>query len=88
MVRTRTVATTAFKAQYAQILDGLHRREWDRVILTKRGVAVGALVPPIPEEVGIARLHGFLRGSVIIPDGVDLAEPALAGEIIGGRDQS
>jgi prevent-host-death family protein len=76
MGTTRTISATEFKAKCLDILDRLHRREWDRVVVTKRGVAVGVLVPPSADASEVERLHGLLRGSVIIPPGVDLAAPA------------
>jgi antitoxin (DNA-binding transcriptional repressor) of toxin-antitoxin stability system len=47
----------------------------ERVVITKRGVAVAVLVPPTAEAALVERLHGFLRGSVVIPPEIDLTAP-------------
>jgi len=74
---TRTISATEFKAKCLDILERVRRREWDRVVVTKRGVAVGVLVPPAANAGELERLPGFLRGSVIIPPDVDLTAPVL-----------
>ena len=38
---------------------------------------MAVLIPPASEEAAILGLHGFMRGMVIIPDGVDLTSPVL-----------
>jgi hypothetical protein len=35
------------------------------------------LVPPDDGRDAVQRIHGFLRGSVVIPQGTDLTAPAL-----------
>jgi prevent-host-death family protein len=75
MDTTRTISATEFKAKCLDILDRVRRREWDRVVVTKRGVAVGVLVPPPVDATEVERLPGLLRGSVIIPPGVHLTAP-------------
>jgi hypothetical protein len=42
----------------------------------KRGRVVAVVTPPEDAE-NIADLHGFMRGSVIAPDGFDFTAPAL-----------
>jgi prevent-host-death family protein len=75
MGATRTISATEFKAKCLDVLDRIRRHEWDRVIVTKRGVAVAVLVPPSVDAIEVDRLPGFLRGSVIIPRNVDLTAP-------------
>jgi len=75
MGTTRTISATEFKAKCLDILDRVSRREWDRVVVTKRGIAVGVLVPPSADASEVERLPGFLRGSVIMPPDVDLTAP-------------
>ena len=75
MASSRTVSASEFKAKCLDILDRVHAREFDRVIVTKRGVPVAVLVPPPPEAPEVQRLHGFLWGSVVVPPGLDLTEP-------------
>jgi prevent-host-death family protein len=72
----RTVSASEFKAKCLDILDRISRREWDRVVVTKRGIRVAVLVPPTAEPEQVERIHGFLRGSVVIPPDIDLTLPA------------
>lgn len=75
MGKSRTVNATEFKAKCLDILDRISRRELERVIITKRGVAVAVLVPPAAEVAQVERLHGFLQGSVVVPPEIDLTAP-------------
>jgi antitoxin (DNA-binding transcriptional repressor) of toxin-antitoxin stability system len=75
MASPLTLGATEFKAKCLEILDRIGRRELEKVVITKRGVAVGVLVPPTAEAMEVARLPGFLRGSVIIPPEIDLTAP-------------
>jgi antitoxin (DNA-binding transcriptional repressor) of toxin-antitoxin stability system len=69
------ISASNFKAKCLDILDRIGRRELKRVIITKRGVAVAVLMPPPAEPAQVARLHGFLRGSVVVPPEIDLTAP-------------
>lgn len=71
----RIVSASEFKAKCLDILDRIRSKELDRVVVTKRGVPVAVLVPPPAEAVEVERLHGFLRGSVVVPPEIDLAAP-------------
>src|ERR1700730_3172732 len=71
----RIVSASEFKAKCLDILDRIHNRELERVVITKRGVAVALLLPPEAQAAQVERLHGFLRGSVVIPPTVDLTAP-------------
>ena len=75
MAKSRTVNATEFKAKCLDILDRISRRELERVIITKRGVAVALLVPLAAEAAQVKRLHGFLQGSVVVPPEIDLTAP-------------
>jgi hypothetical protein len=72
---TQTISASEFKAKCLNILDRLGKRELDRVIITKRGRTVGVLLPPPAQAV--TELYGCMRGSVVIPEGLDLTEPVL-----------
>jgi prevent-host-death family protein len=72
---THTVNATEFKAKCLDMLDRVGSGEWDSVAITKRGKVVAVLMPPPPASPGTAGLHGFLRGSVQVADGVDLTAP-------------
>lgn len=71
----KLISATEFKATCLDILDRVGTGEWDRVEVTKRGRVVAVLVPPKPAAAAIAGLHGFMRDSVIIPEGLDLTAP-------------
>ena len=71
----RIVSASEFKAKCLDILDRIRSKELERVVVTKRGVPVAVLVPPPPDAGEVARLHGFLRGSVVVPPEIDLTAP-------------
>jgi prevent-host-death family protein len=71
----RTVSASEFKAKCLDILDRIRSKELERVVVTKRGVPVAVLLPPPADAAEVARLHGFLRGSVVVPPEIDLTAP-------------
>jgi prevent-host-death family protein len=73
------MSASEFKAKCLDILDRIRNKELERVVVTKRGVPVAVLVPPPADAAEVAQLHGFLRGSVIVPPDIDLTAP-VAGE--------
>ncbi len=75
MAGSQILSASEFKAKCLEILDRVGRRELAQVVITKRGVAVAVLVPPPAAAVEVERLHGFLRGSVVIPPDIDLTAP-------------
>jgi hypothetical protein len=75
MAGCRIVSASEFKAKCLEIIARVSRRELERVVITKRGIAVGILTPPTPEAAEVEQLHGFLRGSVVVPPEVDLTAP-------------
>jgi len=77
MAVTETISASQFKAKCLGILDRLASREVDRVIVTKRGKTVAEIVPPKQDADAVRNIHGFMRGSVIIADDVDLTESVL-----------
>jgi antitoxin (DNA-binding transcriptional repressor) of toxin-antitoxin stability system len=77
MPATETISATEFKAKCLDILDRISRREMDRLSITKRGAVVAVLVPPDVEAIQVENLHGFMRGSVVIPEGADLTAPII-----------
>lgn len=76
MPRERTISATEFKARCLEIFDQLAARKIGKVTVTKRGRPVAVLTPP-PSQADMTALHGFLRGSVIVPEGIDLTAPVL-----------
>jgi prevent-host-death family protein len=77
MANTETISASEFKAKCLKILDRLAGHELDRVVITKRGKPVAVLVPPEQQADAVRDLYGFMRGSVIIADDVDLTAPVL-----------
>ena len=72
-----TMTATEFKAKCLEILDQIKSGEIDRLTITKRGEPVGVLIAPEHEADALSKLHGSMRGSVIIPEGFDLTAPVL-----------
>jgi prevent-host-death family protein len=77
MPTTQTLSATEFKAKCLNILDRIARHELDRVVITKRGKTVGVLMAPEHQATADRGIYGFMRGSVIIADDVDLTAPIL-----------
>ncbi|AMK23255.1 MULTISPECIES: type II toxin-antitoxin system Phd/YefM family antitoxin [Sphingomonadaceae] len=76
-MRAETYGAADFKTNCLAILDRLARHDVDQVTITKRGRAVAVLTPPPSTTDAIEGLHGFMRGSVSVPTGVDLLAPVL-----------
>lgn len=76
-MRVETYGAADFKTNCLAILDRLARHDVDQVTITKRGHPVAVLTPPPSTEGEVRSLHGFLQGSVTVPDGVDLLAPIL-----------
>jgi prevent-host-death family protein len=72
----KTIAVSAFKPRSLAIIDEVAARKTSRVVLTRRGKPVAAIVPV---EKTPYDPWGALRGTVRIAPGVDLTEPT--GEI-------
>jgi prevent-host-death family protein len=77
MPSAETISATEFKAKCLDILDRIKSRELGRVTITKRGHIVAVLLPPDDDESQVRQLHGFMRGSVVIPADVDLTAPVI-----------
>ena len=76
MPDTQTISASEFKARCLEILDRLADHTLERVTITKRGRVVGVLLAPASHAAAVRHLHGFMRGSVVVPPGIDLTEPA------------
>lgn len=68
--KTREIGATEFKAKCLAILDEVHDRTRDEVIITKRGKPWAKIVPVRGD---IPDIYGFLKGTVVIHG--DLTEP-------------
>ena len=87
MGSSRIVGASEFKAKCLDILDRIHSRELKRVVITKRGIAMALLLPTEAEAAQVERLHGFLRGSVVIPPTVDLTAPTADEPFYADRNE-
>jgi len=77
MATTESISATEFKAKCLDILDRVSRREVEQVTVTKRGKIVAVVIPPEAEAVRVRQIHGFMRGSVVIHEDVDLTAPIV-----------
>ncbi len=77
MQAAQSYTATEFKAKCLEVLDRLAAHKLTRVTITKGGKIVAVLTPPEDPETAVRALHGFLRGSVIAPQGFDFAAPVL-----------
>ena len=78
-MKEATFSATDFKATCLAVLDRLATRDLERVTVTKRGRPVAVLTPPVADEASVREWLKSMRGSVVIPDGADLTEPAFDG---------
>lgn len=72
-----TMSVTEFKAKCLEMLDRIGSRDIDTLTITKRGKVLAVISAPRTREDEIRNLHGFMRGSVILPGGFDLTAPVL-----------
>lgn len=79
------IAASDFKARCLEIFERLASHKLARVTITKRGRVVGILTPPPDEASAVRVLHGFMRGSVVMPPDFDLTAP-VADERFGAED--
>lgn len=70
--REKTIAVSAFKPRSLEIIDEVASRKTARVVLTRHGKPVAALVPI---ESKAYDPWGAMRGTVRVMPGVDLTEP-------------
>ena len=76
-MNSETVSATEFKAKCLDLLNRVSARQISRLEITKRGKIVAVLIPPASQREALEQLHGFLRGSVTVPEAVDLTAPVL-----------
>lgn len=72
-----TISVTNFKARCLEILKRLGQRKLDKVTVTRHGTVVAVITPPPSKRGSIRSLHGFMKGSVLIPEGMDLTDSTL-----------
>jgi antitoxin (DNA-binding transcriptional repressor) of toxin-antitoxin stability system len=72
-----TLSVTDFKARCLDILKRLGQRKLDRVTVTRHGEVVAVITPPAQASQSIRNLHGFMKGSVIVPEGFDVTQSVV-----------
>jgi prevent-host-death family protein len=77
MIGQQTISASEFKAKCLDILDRLSTRKLTRVTITKHGRPVAVLTPPEDATESIRKVYGFMKGSVVGIDDIDLTEPIL-----------
>ena len=65
---------TAFRSRCLALIDDVAAGRTSRVVLTKRGKPVAALVPVSGQSSRTGDLWGALRGTVTVPRGVDVTK--------------
>jgi prevent-host-death family protein len=70
--RETTIPVTEFKAKCLAVIERVASGKAGRVVLTKRGKPVAAIVSI---GKGLPNPRGALKGTVFIPPGVDITEP-------------
>lgn len=70
----RHIPVTEFKANCLEILRAVEQGKPPRVVVTRHGKPVAALVST---PTGETRLHGCLKGKAKGPSGFDLTKPIL-----------
>jgi prevent-host-death family protein len=66
------IGVTAFKAKCLALIEDVARGKRRRLVITKRGRPLAAVVP-LGEEP--TELWGAMRGTVSVPPGTDITEP-------------
>lgn len=82
----RVMTATEFKAKCLDVMDRVNAGEWSQVVITKRGKDVAVLLPPDAakdEPWDPYSMFGAMKGSVIIPEGVDIVGPIYDAEVDG-----
>ncbi len=80
-VAMETIKASEFKATCLELLDRVHSGEIDEIAITKRGRVVAVLRAPGVTQADAAELFGCLRGSLGVPDDLDLTSPVFDGPI-------
>lgn len=69
------MSVTEFKAKCLNVITRLEHHQLSGVTLTRRGKVVTEMVPPKPKRDEVEALFGCMKGTVVIPSGVDLTAP-------------
>ena len=86
MAVTAPVSASALKARCLNILNRLAARELERVVVTRLKRTVALLTPPDRHADAVRNIHGFMRGTIIVADDVDLTAPVLDQPFVADSD--
>lgn len=79
------ITATEFKAKCLELLDRVNSGALRRVHITKRGVEVAVLEPPVSHAVS-GGFIGWQAGSVALPDDLDIDGPIYDADRDGACD--
>ncbi len=74
---TLAITATEFKAKCFDLLDQVGAHQIGRLEITKRGKLVAVVTPPPTQADEAPSLYGFMEGSVVIPQRLDLTAPVM-----------
>ena len=77
----KTVSVTEFKAHCLSLMDEVNKRKLTRLKVEKRGKLHVVISAPATADRKRRSIFGALKGSVVIPKGLDLTKPVFEGEI-------
>jgi prevent-host-death family protein len=86
MLAQTTISASEFKAKCLDILNQLSARKLTQVTITKHGRPVAILTPPNEAKDAVRQLYGFMEGSVVGLDDVDLTDPILQEPFLADDD--
>lgn len=75
-----TLSVSEFKAKCLDLFKRLSDHSLAKVTVTRRGKPVAVVTAPVSVKSDSRALHGFMAGSVHIPEGMDLTAPIFEGE--------
>ncbi len=77
MSLVQTVSATEFKAKCLDLPDRASDRQITQLQITRLGRVVAVVTPPPIATDALNRVHGCLKGSVLVPDTIDLTDAVL-----------
>jgi prevent-host-death family protein len=76
----KTVSVTEFKAKCLSLMEDVSKHKVRQITVVKRGKPLVVIVAP-RKPAARKSIFGALKGSVVIPEGLDLTKPVFEGEI-------
>lgn len=74
--REQTITATAFKAKCLSLMNDLEDGRIDALIVTRRGKPA-VRVLPVAKTSRLLPVYGFMKGTIIVHENVDLALPIV-----------